>query len=188
MAIKKSLRAYFVINKLFEDIFMENVMRSPMYQSYLGIKDDQDKWDDISEERAKEDLEFQKAQLERVMAIDESKLNEQTKISWTLMKQKLENDIADFKWRHYNYPVNQMFGMHSSVASLLINQHGISEVDDAEDYIARLNGLPELFEQLAENLELRAEKGIIAPKFVYPYVISDSENIITGAPFDDGEP
>ena len=173
-------------NKLFEDIFMENVMRSPMYQSYLGIKDDQDKWDDISEERAKEDLEFQKAQLERVMAIDESKLNEQTKISWTLMKQKLENDIADFKWRHYNYPVNQMFGMHSSVASLLINQHGISEVDDAEDYIARLNGLPELFEQLAENLELRAEKGIIAPKF--PYVISDSENIITGAPFDDGEP
>jgi uncharacterized protein (DUF885 family) len=81
-----------------------------------------------------------------------------------------------------------MFGMHSSVASLLINQHGISEVDDAEDYIARLNGLPELFEQLAENLELRAEKGIIAPKFVYPYVISDSENIITGAPFDDGEP
>ncbi len=175
-------------NKLFEDIFMENVMRSPMYQSYLGIKDDQDKWDDISEERAKEDLEFQKAQLERVMAIDESKLNEQTKISWTLMKQKLENDIADFKWRHYNYPVNQMFGMHSSVASLLINQHGISEVDDAEDYIARLNGLPELFEQLAENLELRAEKGIIAPKFVYPYVISDSENIITGAPFDDGEP
>ncbi|WP_417441565.1 DUF885 domain-containing protein [Idiomarina sp.] len=175
-------------NKLFEDIFMITVMRSPMYQSYLGIKDDQDKWDDISEERAKEDLEFQKAQLERVMAIDESKLNEQTKISWTLMKQKLENDIADFKWRHYNYPVNQMFGMHSSVASLLINQHGISEVDDAEDYIARLNGLPELFEQLAENLELRAEKGIIAPKFVYPYVISDSENIITGAPFDDGEP
>lgn len=174
-------------NKLFEDIFTKTVMRSPMYQSYLGIKEDQDKWDDISEERAKDTLAFQKKQLERVMAIDESKLNEQTKISWLLMKQKLENEIADFKWRHHNYPVNQMFGMHSSVASLLINQHGISSIDDAEDYISRLNGLPELFEQLAENLELRADKGIIAPKFVYPYVISDSKNIITGAPFDDGE-
>ncbi|MCA1773481.1 MAG: DUF885 domain-containing protein [Halomonas sp.] len=174
-------------NKLFEDIFMENVMRSPMYQSYLGIKEDQDKWDDISEAAAQEELELQKKQLERVKALDESELNEQTKISFMLMKQKLENEIADFKWRHHNYPVNQMFGMHSSVASLLINQHGISSVDDAEDYISRLNGLPELFDQLAENLELRAEKGIIAPKFVYPYVISDSENIITGAPFDDGE-
>ena len=174
-------------NKLFEDIFMENVMRSPMYQSYLGIKQDQDKWDDISEAQAEEDLALTKKHLEQVKAIDESKLNEQTKVSWMLMKQKLENEIADFKWRHHNYPVNQMFGLHSSVASLLINQHRISSVDDAEDYISRLNGLPELFDQLAENLELRAEKGIIAPKFVYPYVISDSKNIITGTPFDDGE-
>ena len=154
-----------------------------MYQSYLGIKDDQDKWDDISEEQAQEDA-LQKKHLQQVLAIDESKLDEQTKISWMLMKQKLENEIADFKWRHYNYPVNQMFSLHSSVASL-INQHGISSVDDAEDYVGD-NGLPALFEQLGENLELRAE-GIIAPKFVYPYVISDGKNIITGAPFDDSE-
>ena len=175
-------------NKLFEDIFMENVMRSPMYQSYLGIKQDQDKWDDISEQRAEEDLALQKEQLARVMEIDQAKLNDQTKVSWLLMKQNLEQEIADFKWRHYNYPVNQMFGMHSSVASLLINQHRISEVADAEAYVARLNGLPELFAQLSENLKIRAEKGIIAPKFVYPYVISDSQNIISGAPFEDGEP
>lgn len=175
-------------NKLFEDIFMENVMRSPMYQSYLGIKQDQDKWDDISEQASEEELALKKEHLAKVNAIDEAKLDEQTKISLMLMKQGLEEDVADYKWRHYNYPVNQMFGMHSSVVSMLINQHRIQEVDDAQDYIARLNGLPALFEQLEENLRLRAEKGIIAPKFVYPYVISDSQNIISGAPFEDGEP
>lgn len=174
-------------NQLFEDIFMENVMRSPMYQSFLGIKDDQDKWDDISEQSAAAELELQQQQLARVMAIDHTKLDEQTHVSWLLMKQQLEQEIADYEWRHYNYPVNQMFGMHSNVASLLINQHRITDVADAEAYIARLNGLPELFGQLAENLKLRAEKGIVAPKFVYPYVLSDSQNIITGAPFDDGE-
>ncbi len=174
-------------NQLFEDIFMENVMRSPMYQSFLGIKDDQDKWDDISEQSAAAELELQQQQLARVMAIDHTKLDEQTHVSWLLMKQQLEQQIADYEWRHYNYPVNQMFGMHSNVASLLINQHRITDVADAEAYIARLNGLPELFSQLAENLKLRAEKGIVAPKFVYPYVLSDSQNIITGAPFDDGE-
>lgn len=175
-------------NQLFEDIFMENVMRSPMYQSFLGIKDDQDKWDDISEQSALQELELQQQQLARVMAIDPTQLDAQTQVSWLLMKQQLEQEIADFEWRHHNYPVNQMFGMHSSVAALLINQHGISDVTDAEAYIARLNGLPELFAQLAENLALRAEKGILAPQFVYPYVLSDSQNIITGAPFDDGEP
>ncbi|HET8817302.1 MAG TPA: DUF885 family protein, partial [Pseudidiomarina sp.] len=100
-------------NQLFEDIFMDAVMRSPMYQSYLGIKDDQDKWDDISPAQAEEELAIAKANLEKVEAIDESKLNEQTYLSWQLMKQELEHEIADYKWRHHNYPVNQMFGMHS---------------------------------------------------------------------------
>ncbi|MBR9907296.1 MAG: DUF885 domain-containing protein [Gammaproteobacteria bacterium] len=175
-------------NKLFEDMFMEAVMRSPMYQSYLGIKQDQDKWDDISDAKAEEELAIAKENLAKVEALEEHKLNEQTLLSWQLMKQELEQQIADHKWRHYNYPVNQMFGLHSSVVSLLINQHRISDTTDAEAYISRLNGLPELFAQLEENLKIRAEKGIIAPKFVYPYVISDSQNIIKGAPFEDGEP
>ncbi|MFU8785482.1 DUF885 domain-containing protein [Aliidiomarina sp.] len=173
-------------NQLFEDMFMENVLRSPMYQSFLGIKRDQDKWDDISEQHAEETLALQQNQLARVLAIDASKLDEQTSISWMLAKQNLQESIADFQWRHHNYPVNQMFGMHSRVAALLINQHGIDEMADAEAYIARLNALPALFDQLTEGLKLRAEKGIIAPQFVYPYVISDSRNIISGAPFDNG--
>lgn len=175
-------------NQLFEKIFMDGVMRSPMYQSYLGIKDNQDKWDDISDEKAAEELAIAKENLAQVMAIDADKLDRQTYVSWLLMKQRLENEIEDYQWRHYNYPVNQMFGMHSSVASMLINQHRITDIADAEAYIARLNGLPTLFEQLSENLKIRAGKGIMAPKFVYPYVISDSKNIISGAPFDDGEP
>ncbi len=174
-------------NQIFEDIFMENVMRSPMFQTRLGIKDDQDKWDDISEARSAENLELKKQQLTKVMAIDESKLDEQTHLSWVLQKQKLEQEIADYQWRHHNYPVNQMFGMHSGVAALLINQHTIADVVDAEAYISRLAKLPELFSQLEDNLQIRADKGIMAPKFVYPYVISDSQNIITGAPFTDGE-
>ncbi|MFC3121065.1 DUF885 domain-containing protein [Agaribacter flavus] len=177
-----------IANQLFEDIFMENVMRSPMYQSYLGIKDDQDKWDDISEARALEDLAIQKKHLEQVNALDASILDEQTALSLAMIKQQLKNGIEDFKWRHYSYPVNQMFGLHSSVASLLINQHRIQDLKDAQDYISRLQGIPKLFEQLTANLHINAENGILAPKFVYPYVISDSRNIITGAPFSGEEP
>ena len=45
-------------NALFDKMFMDAVMRSPMYQSYLGIKKDQDKWDEMTEARAKEELEI----------------------------------------------------------------------------------------------------------------------------------
>ena len=174
-------------NELFEKIFNDAVMRSPMFQSYLGLKDDQDKWDDFSEKYALEELEISKSNLAIVNKIDGNLLDPQTKVSLDLMKQNLIEEIEDFKWRHYNYPLNQMFGIHSQVPSLLINSHPITQIKDAEDYISRLDGIKTLFEQVIEGLNIRAEKGIIAPAFVYPYVISDSQNLMTGFPFSEGE-
>ncbi|MBQ4813490.1 DUF885 domain-containing protein [Pseudoalteromonas luteoviolacea] len=173
-------------NALFEESFNRDVMRSPIYQTYLGIKTDYDKWDDESKERKLEDLELAKKDLMAINAIDRSKLDANTQVSYDLFKQGLENDIADFKWRYYSYPVNQMYGTHSMVPAFLINQHQISDVKDAKAYISRLNGVPKVFDQLIEGLETRADMGIIAPKFVFPHVIESSKNIIKGAPFEDG--
>lgn len=172
-------------NQMFDEIFMAGVMRSPIYQTYMAIKQDYDKWDDTSEARAEENYQFALDNLARVKTIDVSKLDAQTAMSHQLFVQQLENQIANHKWRYHNYPVNQMFGTHSMVPSLLINQHQITDVSDAEAYISRLNGVEQLFADLILGLEKRAELGIIAPKFVYPYVISDSQNLLTGAPFDD---
>ncbi len=58
-----------------------------------------------------------------------------------------------------DYPVNQMYGYHSMVPSLLINQHSIERESDAKAYIARLNGILPLFQQLTVQLDKRAELG-----------------------------
>ncbi|NUJ57957.1 DUF885 family protein, partial [Cobetia marina] len=102
-------------NAFFEDTFNRDVMKSPIYQTYMGIKKDYDKWDDGSEERVLEDFEQTKADLVALNAINRDLLDDATKVSYDLKKQDLENEIADFKWRHYNYPVNQMFGVHSMI-------------------------------------------------------------------------
>ncbi|WP_217874949.1 DUF885 domain-containing protein [Pseudoalteromonas shioyasakiensis] len=174
-------------NAFFEDTFNRDVMKSPIYQTYMGIKKDYDKWDDGSEERVLEDFEQTKADLVALNAINRDQLDDATKVSYDLKKQDLENEIADFKWRHYNYPVNQMFGVHSMIPAFLINQHQIADVSDAKAYISRLNGVTTVIDQLIKDLEVRADKGIIAPKFVFPHVIDSSNNILRGAPFNDGE-
>ncbi|WP_153914028.1 DUF885 domain-containing protein [Shewanella sp. TC10] len=174
-------------NELFENIFMENVMASPISQTYMRIKKDYDKWGDFSEKAEDEALARAKKHLKQLESINVSKLDVQTALSYKLMKQGLEQDIEDDKWRHHTYPVNQMYGSHTFIATFLINQHQVSSVSDAEAYISRLNGVKLASEQLVDGLKLRADKGIIAPKFVFPYVISDSQNIITGAPFSDTE-
>lgn len=170
-------------NKMFDEIFMEGIMRSPVYQTYMAIKKDYGKWDDISEARELENLEFTKANLEKLQTLDVEELNPQTALSYKLFEQQLEDEIANFKWRNHNYPVNQMFGLHSMIPSLLINQHSIKDESDAIAYISRLNGVKALLAELEKGLNKRAKLGILAPKFVYPYVISDSENLLNGAPF-----
>jgi uncharacterized protein (DUF885 family) len=176
------------VNQLFDDAFMQRVMRSPMFQTYLGIKKDYGQWDDLSDEVAHKEHMLTKQNLEQLLDIKPDNLDHQTQVSLQLAIQGLQSELEDFKYRFHNYPVNQMYGLHSQVPSLLINQHSISSLSDAEAYISRLNGIDKLFNQLIENLNKRADMGIIAPKFVYPYVISDSENLIKGAPFDSGEP
>lgn len=173
-------------NILFDQFFMESAQRNPTRLTRLGIKTDYDKWQDLSEEHYQAGLMLQHDQLNRLKSIDITKLDANTRISYLLMQQSLEQSLADAKWRLYNYPVNQMFGVHTQVPSLLINQHIIDNESDANAYIARLNAVPELFKQLQKQLEERAEQGIIAPKFVFPHAISASQNIIVGAPFDEG--
>ncbi|WP_428612626.1 DUF885 domain-containing protein [Shewanella sp.] len=183
LSTQESLKA----NQLFEAIFMENVMASPIRQTHLGIKKDYDKWDERGEAADKESLARNKKHLAQLKQLDIAKLDAQTRLSYDLLTQKLENSISDYKWRLYSYPVNQMYGGHSMVASFLINQHQIDSVSDAKAYISRLNGVPRYMQQLEAALEERAKVGIIAPKFVFAYVLSDSRNIINGVPFNQGE-
>ncbi|WNZ57537.1 DUF885 domain-containing protein [Microbulbifer sp. MKSA007] len=172
------------VNQMFEDFFQEHLARSPEYKTFLGKKEDYDKWNDLSPEFAKETLEIDKRQLAELNKIDPSTLDDATRLSLRLAKRNWQQDIDGYKWRNHGYPVNQMYATHTSAASLLISQHRIDDVSDAEAYIARLNGMPKYFSQLEEQLKANAAVGTIVPKFVFPYVISDSRNLITGAPFN----
>ncbi|WGL17689.1 DUF885 domain-containing protein [Microbulbifer bruguierae] len=174
-------------NQLFEDQFQTRVSRSPEFKTFLGMKEDYDKWDDISPKFAKETLEINKRQLEALKKIDPEQLDNATRLSLRLAIRNLEQEIEGYQWRLHTYPVNQMYAVHTGVASLLINQHRIDSLPDAEAYVARLQGLPAHFDQLVENLKERADAGVTVPAFVFPYVISDGENLVTGAPFGDGK-
>jgi len=175
-------------NALFDAMFDMAVDRSPSFQTQLGIKKDYDKWDDGSDEAAHEELELTKLNLAKLRsAIDFDKLDAQTKVSYRLAIDNAEREIRNFKYRFHNYPVNQMFGVQSGAPAFMINFHRITNVSDAEAYISRLNGFTQRINDVTTGLDTRTKLGIVAPKFVYPYVISDSKNIIVGKPFDNSD-
>ncbi|MFD0994226.1 DUF885 domain-containing protein [Tenacibaculum geojense] len=173
------------VNAYFQKKFDEKLDRSPMYQTYLGIKKDADKWDDISDDFADKELALTKEALQWINdSVNVAALNADAKLSYTLFKQTLENAIEDDAYRRYKYPVNQMHGMQAEIPAFLINMHQINSKEDAENYIARLQGIEPLFNQLSDNLKKNQEAGIMIPKFVFAKVLDDSRNIIKGEPFD----
>lgn len=172
-------------NAFFERVFDENLARSPMFMTQLGMKTDYDKWDDLSEARALEDFELgvkQFAELKRTVDFD--RLDEQAKVSYRMFARDAERAIEGWRWRHHDYPLNQMSGLHSEAPAFLINFHRVDSVADARAYVARLRGMGPMFDQFAQGVQVRAAKGILPPKFVFPLVIDSCREVITGAPFD----
>ncbi|MEN9017458.1 MAG: DUF885 domain-containing protein, partial [Hellea sp.] len=82
------------------------------------------------------------------------------------------------------YALTQMYGAHSGIPTFLINQHPIDNMNDANDYIKRVELSGNYLEKIMENTRESARRGILPPKFVYEHVISTSQNIISGFPFE----
>ena len=175
-------------DNFFERTYNEWLDRRPRWQTFLGIKKDQDKWGDISDAFAIEEQEILLANLEYLRdSIDYNALDEQTQLSYKIWEEQAMQEIKAFKYRHYSYPVNQMSGWQSRIPAFLINFHQITNEADARAYIARLSKVNELMDQVIENLRLSEKAGVILPKFLFPLVLNDSRNVISGAPFDKSE-
>jgi uncharacterized protein (DUF885 family) len=172
--------------EIFDELFMESLRESPEYMAYLGMRERYDEWNDYSQASFDRSVAMSKDQLARLREIDAEGLDKSEALSLTLYSQRLENGLADTQWRYHGYPVNQMFGVHSSIPSFLINQHLIANKAEAEAYIARVRAVPEVLTHVIEDLNIRADQGIIAPKFVFPHSIRDSQNIIAGIGDDAG--
>ncbi|MFO8147644.1 MAG: DUF885 domain-containing protein [Gillisia sp.] len=172
------------LNAYFDAEFEKEVAESPMMQTQLGRKTDYGKWDDFSNKKLVQDLEQAKERQKYLKDnVEEIVLNDETRLSYRLFKQEVENEIADYEFRFHNYPVNQMFGYHSQLPAFLINMHRIDSVGDAKAYISRLNGIPKAFDEVIEGIKLREQNGILPPKFVFEKVLDDAKNVIKGKPF-----
>lgn len=175
------------LNAFFEEAFQKAVARSPISQTNLGIKTNYDKWDIVTDERAVEDFEIQKALVERMRTeFDFEALDENAQLSYRLFEYQFEQTERAFPWRNYSYTFNQMFGQQSSIPAFLINQHRVASESDLQAYISRLNGVADYLGQHVANSQAAAEQGIRPPAFVYEYVLNDAQNVLTGFPFEEG--
>jgi uncharacterized protein (DUF885 family) len=145
----------------FERALDERLALNPEMASALGLRTGYDRWQDASEAGDSERLALAERQLAELRA------------------------NIDPAARNHVY-VFDKDGTHVSLPAFLINTHRVESEQDADAYVRRLEGVRTLIDQKIVRATAAARLGILPPRFVFPYVIEDARNIVTGRPFDDG--
>lgn len=175
------------IADFFEKAFADRLALNPLFAERLGDRSRNNEWPDVSDAAADKTLALYQAQLAELQSYDFDSLSATDQLSYRIFKITAERFLDNDKWRYHGYPVNQMFGWQTFVPTHLMRVHQVRELKDAEAYVTRLQTVDDFFGQITANMKKSADMGIIAPQFVFPYVIGASENVLKGAPFDDGD-
>ena len=173
----------------YTQVDQQELANSPISKSFRGIRDaDYAKWNDPSEEAAVAQYEQGQAALAKMESeFDIGQLSEANQLSYRLFQARAERSRNSFPFRRNFYIFDQMNGMQSRLPAFLINIHRVVSKTDAEAYISRLEAIGPMMDITVAQVAERADDGIMVPDWVFPYVISDAKNVISGAPFGEGK-
>ena len=177
------------LNAWFEQLEQEDLARSPMMKAYRGVIDeDYGSWGDVSNEFADESFRIGQQRLAYMReSFDFDALDESAQLSWRLFEYRQENAERGYPYRRHGYVFHQMSGMHANIPVFLTTIHRINSLDAAEAWVSRAGSVDEMLNTLIDEAEARFAMGIQPPRWMYDYIIETAQNVISGAPFDDGE-
>ncbi|KEO85783.1 hypothetical protein EH30_14830 [Erythrobacter sp. JL475] len=168
------------INDLFDRYDEANLALSPLGKAYRGIRDaDYGKWNDPSEEAEQRDFDLlQDTARQMREQYDVDALSSQDALSYRLFELTAARRASLHPFREYEFLFDHRRGAHTSIPAFLINIHRVSTITDAEAYVSRIEGIGPQLDALTSQARERANKGIMPPDWVYPYVIADLEALI----------
>ncbi|MCO1334453.1 DUF885 domain-containing protein [Microbulbifer sp. OS29] len=172
------------IDVFFERAFIKLGGTSPEILSQLrvleqfGIDGHNAHLDDLSEEEQLRQMQMMEDELAVLRAYDRAGLNGQQAISYDVFEHFLGNMVEAGRWRHHDYPLNQMLGVQNSLPEFLAEVHQINNVKEADYYLSRLGEVKRKFDQVLSGLAIREEKQILPPRFVIDSVLVEMQGFI----------
>ena len=176
------------LNEWFETKYEESLLRSPVALTFQGRPERKGEIDDMSEAALDENIAISRANLAELKAnFDYDKLSDDAKVSYDIWVYQAEREFEADKYRYNTYVFEQMSGVHSFLPQLLISFHSVTTEQDMIDFNSRIKEAGRALNQLIDNSMKIAKKGVRPPYFAFEAVITESQAIITGAPFSEGE-
>jgi uncharacterized protein (DUF885 family) len=172
------------LNEWFAARWKEQLQFSPIQKTVLGLKDDYDKVDDMSEQAGDTQLAWaRRATAEMKNTFDRTRLTPEGRMSYDMWVYQMERAERMLPYRRRSYVFTQMQGPQAFLPTFLMSIHRVDTPADMQAYITRIGGISRALGQLLERANLAAAEGVRPPGFAYEGVISQARGLVTGAPF-----
>lgn len=169
-------------NALFDEQYESDLKARPETATAYGDYRYNDQLSEVSLSASNAQHDRDESFLKRLNAISTSGFGEQDVLSHKVMARVLEQRLADYDFKEYEMPVNQMSGPHTRLADLPLAVP-FDTLKQYEDYIARLHQIPRVFAQTEEVLKAGKSDGLMPVRFLLEKVPAQCLGVIAADPF-----
>jgi uncharacterized protein (DUF885 family) len=164
------------LNDLLAEQWEWNLRESPEFATILGDYRYNDKWTDPTIAHVQQQKKDTAAFLARFKAIDTTGFSEQDRLNQQLMVRQLGDNIRATDLKLYEMPLDQFNGVHLALAQF-VSAMPFDSTKHYEDYIARLNQVPGLLDELTDVLKQGEKDKLLPPRFLLEKVVKQCEAI-----------
>lgn len=155
------------LQTLTETYFDEAIKRSPVYATFVGVNDYDDRFSTpISAKSLAEDLAFEKKYLAAINQIDASLLSGQDLLSYEIFKRDRELGIKGYSFNTHMLPISQMGGAHSFFAILGSGSSAqpFNTEEDYRNFMKRAEGFAAYMDSVILAMREGMKVGMVHPK------------------------
>ncbi|GAC13851.1 DUF885 domain-containing protein [Aliiglaciecola lipolytica] len=182
--VTTSSQAQQQLKQLLDDEWQYLMDTYPTYASYLGLGNDElnSRWRDMSLEAIHQSDKHYREVLKKLNAIDTSALSESDKTNYQLFKWQLEMAIEEHQFKPYLMPLDQSQGVQT--LDDMANFVSLSSVKDYQNWLSRLQKLPEHIQQNQLLMEAGIAQGIMPAKATMQRIPAQIQKQIVDKPED----
>ncbi|MDT8410227.1 MAG: DUF885 domain-containing protein [Wenzhouxiangellaceae bacterium] len=176
------------LNLFFERTFLQFGLNSPQALTMIGILDGfpikfyQGKLDEVSVARVEEMNDWVGDSLETLHRYDREDYEGQKALSYDIFEWFLEKQVEGERWTWHGFPVNQMFGIHTSLPNFMLQMHPVKNERDVDFYLERLTQFPDAFGGMVDVLYEHDRHGVVPPRFAVEKPLAAMRAFIDQAP------
>jgi uncharacterized protein (DUF885 family) len=164
------------LHALFDEQWEYQMRTHPEFATAIGDNRYNDRLEDESAEAVQAELQQTRKFLARFEAISASELSPQDRLSLELMTRELRLDVEGAKFKSWEMPVDQRGGPHLDFPDL-VTITPFKTVKDYENYLARLQQMPRVFDQVIANMRQGMRDGLMPPRYLLEKVAPEADDV-----------